>query len=121
MRKIYWSTEDVPAEEFLRRLACWLSDPSGLNLSVRLDARAGVFRATISHLATPDDGVTTMLVRSFNCRHQEVADAQRKLSGPRERVPEVGHTPSGPLESELRGDDPSPQELDALAEEEALF
>lgn len=105
MRKTYWSTEEVPAEEFIRRLLAWLCDPSCLSAAVRLNARQGLFRLTLTNVVTPDDGVQTELIRSSTTPFLEVEHAVRALSGPSRRIPEVGLETGEAVESQLSWDD----------------
>lgn len=98
MRKMYWSTEEVPAEEFWRRLRAWLCEPSHLSAKIRFDSKVGLLRCTFTHLVTPDDGQGGCeLIRTFTAVAREVENAVRQI--PREDIglPEVesGDGPEG--------------------------
>ncbi len=104
MRKVFWSPEEVPAPEFLRRLTVWLSDSSGKTFSLRRDLRYGLLRATLTQRGNDQNGEFE-LVRVFSTPVLEVDNALREVSRQGERVQVLGDQTCEPLEGQLSWDD----------------
>jgi len=96
MAKMYWSPEEVPGPEFLRRINMWFEETTSRTLTLRRDHRKGEIHATMTNVVRIE-GQVCDLVRQFSTPVVEVSNAIRSVSGEDIRLHEVepGDGPEG--------------------------